>query len=592
VTAQVASGSPVRRSLGGGGSRTNVRALAQVFFGRLFENDMFSSSAAASSSVMWLLALVATPGVMFSASEVFKWAHVRAMGDRLNSPLILDRALLTSQAFHIDFVMAVSGLVTMLVWGSLTPDRRDALVLGPLPITPREQAYGRLLALLKFFSFFIAAVAVPTALAFNFVSVGAANLFDFPALVLGHAAAATLAGGAVFFLLLNAQLILAAVFGPRAIRFITLPLQLLALAGKIAALASAEGFANAMLQEGSATAPSVMWNPAAWFVGVYRWIGGDERAIFGTLAARGAMAGTGIVGLALVLYPLAYGRCLHNVIASEGRTVGATSRGWATLAARLLRPLLPTPLQRGLAAYMLATLGRSHTHRFLIGMYAGIAFLIALPIAGRLFQDPAAASGQSAWFMVPLGFVFWLVCGVRVAMMMPVEPVANWVFRLTEPVDKRRLSSAVTTVMAFVTCVPVAAVFATPLLLMGEPRFAATVLAVVLLAGLGLIELLTITMKTVPFTCTYLPGQLKLRLYWAAYFVLWLVFVVRLGNWGVWALQSDQNAIRLILSLGLAWAILRVWRRARVRDIRAFVYDEQEPPLVTTMDIATTMRQI
>ena len=88
------------------------------------------------------------------------------------------------------------------------------------------------------------------------------------------------------------------------------------------------------------------------------------------------------------LYPLAYERCLRNVITSEGRTTGAMSRGWATLAARLLRPLLRVPLQRGLAAFMLATLGRSHAHRFLIGMYAGIAFLMALPIAGRLLQMP------------------------------------------------------------------------------------------------------------------------------------------------------------------------------------------------------------
>lgn len=591
MTPPVASGGPVRRSFGGGGSRTNVRALAKVFFGRLFENDMFSSSVAASASVTWLLALVAAPGAMFSASGVFTWTHIRAMANRLNNPLILDQALLTSQAFHIDFVMAVSGLVTMLVWGSLTPDRRDALVLGPLPITSREQAYGRLLALLKFFSLFIVAVSVPTGLAFNFVSVGAENLFDFPALVLGHIVAATLAGGAVFFVLLNAQLILAALFGPRAIRFVTLPLQLAALAGMIAALASAEGFAGAMLREGSAAA-GVMWNPAAWFVGVYRWVGGDERAIFATLAARGAIAGLGIVGLALVLYPLAYGRCLRNVIDSEGRTMGATSRGWATLAARLLRPLLPTPLQRGLAAYMLATLGRSHTHRFVIGMYAGIAFLIALPVAGRLFQSPTSPLQQSAWFIVPLGAVFWLVCGVRVATMMPVEPIANWIFRITEPVDKRRMVSAVATVMAFVTCVPVATIAAAALLAMGAPRLAGTVFLIVVLAGLCLIELLTLTMKTVPFTCTYLPGQLKLRVYWAGYFFLWLTFVVRLGAWGVWALQNNQNAIRLALLLLMTWAALRFWHMVRVQKIQAFVYDEQEPPGLTALDIAMSMRQV
>lgn len=570
----------------------NVRALARVFFGRLFENDTFSSSVAASVSVMWLLALVATPGIMTSGSQIFYWAHIRATSIRQDDPLILDRALLQSQAFHIDFVMAVAGLVTMIVWGSLTPDRRDALVLGPLPITSRDQALGRLLALLKFFAMFIGAVAVPAAIAFNFVSVGAGNITEFPARVLGHIVAAVLAGGSVFFLLLSIQLVLAAVFGPRAIRFVTLPLQIAALLGIIAALASSEGFASAMLEQGATAGAGVLWNPAAWFVGVYRWIGGEERAIFATLAARGALGGIGIILFALVMYPLAYERCLRNVIASEGRTTGALQRGWATLAAKVLRPLLRSPLQRGLAAFMLATLGRSHTHRFLVGIYAGLAFLIALPIAGRLFLEPITEYRRYAWFAVPLGGVFWLVCGVRVALMMPVEPVANWVFRLTEPVDKRRMLSTVVTVMAFVTCLPVATFFAGALLLLGEETLAGTVFLIVTLAGLCLIEMLTITMKTVPFTCTYLPGQLRLRLFWPFYCFLWLNFCFELTEWSLWALGNRARTMQLALVLAAVWAALRVWHMLRVRKIREFVYDEQEPPLVTTMNIATHLKQI
>ena len=573
-------------------SRRNINALAKVFFGRLFENDMFSSSAAASASVMWLLALVATPGMMASASQIFYWAHIRATAIRQDDPLILDRALLQSEAFHIDFVMAVAGIVTMIVWGSLTPDRRDALVLGPLPITSREQALGRLLALLKFFVMFIGAVAVPTAIAYNFVSVGAENITEFPARVLGHVVAAALAGGSVFFLLVNIQLVLAAMFGPRAIRFVTLPLQITAMLGIIAALASSEGFASAMLEHGGTAGAGVMWNPAAWFLGVYRWIGGEERAIFATLAARGALGGVGIILLALVMYPLAYERCLRNVIASEGRMTGAVQRGWATLAASVLRPLLRSPLQRGLASFMLATLGRSHTHRFMIGIYAGIALLLALPIAGRLFLEPITEWRRYAWFAVPLGFVFWLVCGVRVALMMPVEPVANWVFRLTEPVDKRRMLSTVVTVMAFVTCLPVATIAAGALLTLGEETLAGTVFLIVTLAGLCLIEMLTITMKTVPFTCTYLPGQLRLRLFWPFYFYLWLNFCFELTEWSLWALGNRTRTLQLALFLILIWTVLRVVHMLRVKKIREFVYDEQEPPLVTTMNIATQLKQI
>jgi hypothetical protein len=569
----------------------NITRLARVFFGRLFENDMFSSSSAASSSVTWLLALVATPGVMFSGSELFRWAHLRAMGVRLDDPLVVDSALISSQAFHLDFVMAVSGIVTMMVWGSLTPDRRDALVLGTLPITHREQAYGRLLALLKFFALFIVAVSVPTALAFNFVSMGPSSIFEFPARVLAHVAAATLAGGTVFFSLLTAQLVLAAIFGPRAIRFVTLPLQLAALAGIVLALASTEGFARAMLREGADTS-ALRWNPAAWFAGTYRWLYGDDRAIFTALAMRGLAAGLGIIGLALVMYPLAYGRCLNNVIVSEGRRMGATSRWWATFAARLLRPVLRAPLQRGIAAFMIATLGRSQTHRFLLGLYAGLAFLLSLPLAPRVMQAPTSGEMQYAWFAIPLGYVFWAVCGLRVALMMPVEPVANWIFKLTEPVDKGRVMTTVVTVMMAIAVVPFALLFSGTLLLLGEQRLALTVLVVVLLQGLCLVELLTLTMKNVPFSCTYLPGQLKLRIYWAPFFVLWLNAVFTLSNWSLWTLQSWGNTATLAAFLLAIWIALRVWHLAKARKIGRFVYDEQEPASLTTMEISAMMKHV
>jgi hypothetical protein len=573
----------------GAGSREpgtrNIRALARVFFGRLFENDIFSSSSAASVGVIWLVALIAVPGVMISGSQMFYWAHMQ------HQPIALqDSSLLQSQAFHVDWVMAVAGLVTMLVWGSLTPDRRDAHVLGPLPVTDGEQAIGRLLALLKFFGMFILAVSVPTAFAFTFVSVGPTNVLQFPGRVAGHVTAVALGGSFIFFTLVNLQLILAALFGPRAIRFVTLPLQFAAMAGMVAALASSESFTRLILEQGGGNA--VLWNPAAWFVGVYRWISGDSREVFAALALRGAIGGTVMAAIALLTYPLAHGRCHRNVIASEGRQTGAMSRGWSHAAAALMRPVLRGPLQRGLASYMLATLTRSHPHRLLIGMYAGIAFLLALPIAARLAYLPTTAHLRYAWFSIPLGLVFWLVCGVRVALMMPVEPVANWIFKLTEPVDKRRMLTTVTTVVTFATILPIAFIASAALLLLREQVLAGTVFLIVLLAGLCLTEALTITMKTVPFTCTYLPGQLKLRMLWPFYFVLWLQFVHRLADWGVWAAGHAQRTMRVSAFLIVVWAALRVWHLAKARKITRFVYDEQEPALVTTMDISTMMRQV
>ena len=565
----------------------NQKALARVFFGRLFENDVFSSSVAASSSVLWLLAFLATPGVMLSAGQLFDYARLRHMPFE-----VMDRVLLQREAFHIDFVMGVAGLITMMVWSSLTPDRRDANVLGHLPITSREQAFARLLALLTFFALFITAMAVPTGIAHPFVTVGAENITELPGRIVGHMLGAALAGAFVFFMLVNAQLALAALFGPGAIRKVTFPLQLAAMVGMIIALISTESMTNLLLANAEQASGAVLWNPAAWFVGVYRWIGGDARPVFALLAARGVMAGVGMGVLTLIIYPLAYERCLRNVIANEGRRTTVMSRGWATLAARLLRPLLRVPLQRGIAAFMLATLGRSHTHRFLIGLYAGLAFLLSLPLADRVMHVPTTGHMQYGWFAIPLGYVFWAVCGVRVALMMPVEPVANWIFKITEPVDKRRVLTTVVTVMTSVSVLPIALVFSGVLVFLGEERLAATVFMVVMLQGLCLIELVTLTMKTVPFSCTYLPGQLRLRIYWAPLFFLWLNSVFTLANWCLWALQSWSNTARLTGVLLSIWIALRIWHMAKARRIRGFVYDEQEDALVTTMEISTMMRQI
>ena len=567
----------------------NQRALANVFFGRLFENDFFSSSTAATSNLLFLLALVAVPGVMISAGQSFTWAHLRATARRLDDYLIVDRALLAYQSFYLAVAMAVAFVVTMMVWSSLTPDKKDALVLGPLPVRVREQAQGRLIALLKFFGLFAVAAAVPTAVAFNFISGGAETIRLLPQLIIGHIVAASLAIAFVFFLLLNAQLVLSALFGPRAVRFMALPLQLASIGAVIAALASAQDFGRSLL----GTVPdSVFWHPLAWFAGVYRWIGGDERDIFAALALRGFAAAAMVIAFAFAVYPRAYERCLRNVITMDGRTTGLMSRHWSAAINALLRPLLRTPMQRSLASFMLATLTRSHTHRFLIGIYFGVALLIALPIADRLVQPPDTNTLRYAWFAIPLGFMFWLICGTRVALMMPMEPVANWVFQLTEPVDKRRMLTTVVTVMAFVTCVPIATLTTGVLLVLGQSTMAGTVFPIVILAGLCQIEALTITMKTVPFTCTYLPGQLRLRLFWPFYFYLWLTIVFRLTEWCLWALGDVARTLRLAGFLVAVWIALRVWHLVRARKINTFTYDEQPPPLVTTMDIATQLKQI
>ena len=556
-----------------------TQLLARVLFGRLFENDLFSSSVSASNSVTWLLAALATPGVMFSGSQYYFYAHARTF-----APAAQDRILFVGQAFHVDFAMAVAGLVTMLVWTSLTPDRRDALVLGPLPLRAGEQARARLLALLRFFAMFTGALAVPTAVAFTFVTVGS-NVGEVPGRIAGHIASTTMGAGFVFFALINVQLVLAATFGPRAVAVSTLPLQGAALVATVGALSLTAPMADSLLGTDAADA-WVMWNPAAWFVGVYRWVSGDSRAIFAVLASRAAIASGVAVIVALVAFPLAYQRCLQKVVAAEGhraaRWAGMGSRIWL----RGLAILLRTPFERGLAAFIVATLTRNHAHRFLIGSYVGIGVLCALPLAGRLVGAADTSGVRYAWFSIPLGLLCWAAAALRVAMMLPIEPSSNWVFKLTEPVDKRRVLSTAVTVIQSATAVPAGVIFGIASAVLGSLTLGVTVFAVVLATGIALIELLTLTLRAVPCTCTYRPGQLRLRVLWPVYLTVWLLIAYRLPVEAVSAVGDGRRTAVLLAALISIGMGLRVWRLSRARELRGFVYDEADSSLTTTINLS------
>jgi hypothetical protein len=71
---------------------------------------------AASSSLIYLLVLLAVPGVMASFGQLVSYAQLRRLPFAA-----MDRTLLQREAFHIDFVMGIAGLITMTVWSSLTP---------------------------------------------------------------------------------------------------------------------------------------------------------------------------------------------------------------------------------------------------------------------------------------------------------------------------------------------------------------------------------------------------------------------------------------------------------------------------------------
>jgi hypothetical protein len=108
--------------------------------------------------------------------------------------------------------------------------------------------------------------------------------------------------------------------------------------------------------------------------------------------------------------------------------------------------------------------------------------------------------------------------------------------------------------------------------------------------GLCLVELLTLTMKIVPFACMYLPGQLKLRIYWAPLFFLWLNSVFTLANWCLWAFDSVRHLAQLSVFLTALWVVLRALHMRTIRGLR-FVFDEQPDVRLSSTNISGITRQ-
>ena len=90
---------------------------------------------------------------------------------------------------------------------------------------------------------------------------------------------------------------------------------------------------------------------------------------------------------------------------------------------------------------------------------------------------------------------------------------------------------------------------------------------IVSLAGLCLIEMLTITMKTVPFTCTYLPGQLKLRLLLAVLLFPLAELLLQADRLEPVGARRWQHTLQLAAFLIAIWMVLRVWHMARAERL-------------------------
>ena len=188
--------------------------------------------------------------------------------------------------FLIGTTMVIAGLFTLLAWNTVLPDRRDSLVLGPLPVDVRTLCQAKAAALLTSLGVSVFAINALTGFAYGMVAASQPGLFGFLRCLAAYWITMAAAGIFVCCALLALQGVAAQIFSYRLFQRVSSFLQLalffviLAVYFLKPPLATVAGLTSPHNQRWLA------WLPTYWFLGLFQQINGPLHPVFAPLAAR------------------------------------------------------------------------------------------------------------------------------------------------------------------------------------------------------------------------------------------------------------------------------------------------------------------
>ena len=125
--------------------------LVRHFFGRYFDKESISASGDEHANVVQIIAMLALPGAIVSLFTMADHPLIRSEVTRL--------WLRSGDRYvFVCYSMVVMGFVMTFKWDSLFPDRRDYLILTPLPISLREFFAAKVISLCAFLLLFVVAI--------------------------------------------------------------------------------------------------------------------------------------------------------------------------------------------------------------------------------------------------------------------------------------------------------------------------------------------------------------------------------------------------------------------------------------------------
>lgn len=549
--------------------------LVRTFFSRLFESELMPPGLPQVRLLIWSAALIFGPSLYLPVKVAGNYHFLAAL-----HPQLLQPAIWADKTQLLLLAMVPAGLISLVIWDGVFPDRRDAHILSVLPVTNRLIVVARLAALGLVLALISGLVSLPIGLVYATV-VGEYQA-GFVRVFAAHIVSTGLATAFVFCSVLAVQSVLVTVgrgrWTHRLIvwgQFAAVILLLQMVIFQPVMLASLRGVLGTNIAERDGAGGLLMWAPPLWFLGVYEVISGSSRDIFRSLALRGLIMTGAAATVAVALYVAGYRRLVRRALETQDVPLSAAPGALRRLAARIARPLAARrAVAYAVFGFAVSSFARSQRHRLLYGIYIGIGCAIA--VAGLLHAMrrgwSTGLSPSAAFLSIPLVLTFLAAVGARVLFAIPLEPGANWVFRLTERPKVRSHIAGARLALLFIAAAPPLALLLPVYAGLWGVRLAAAHGAFVLALTWLLVELLMWRFGRVPFTSQYVPGKANVRLFWPLYLTLFTTYAYTMAELEVWLLRSPKLFGLTIAAIAAAAIVISrasVW----LGDSRPLVFD-------------------
>ncbi len=534
--------------------KLQFRVLYREFLFRMVDLELLSAHA--QGDVSKLLGQFAALLVFFSV-----WCSLGALGiggrNMPRADVLI--AAWRMEHFLIATTMLAVGLFAVLSWDSIFPDRRDVLVLAPLPLRTRTLFLAKVAASATALGVTVAALNSATGIALPMVLTPWEN--DLLDLVLSFAPyrafaaywITMLAAGAfIFCSVLCVQGLSALLLSHR--RFLRLSsfLQMGAFCLFLCVYFFEPSLATPKALAAAENQRLLAWLPSYWFLGLFQELNGSMHPALAPLVWR-AWTGLAITSCgAGVTFLLSYFRTLRKIVEEPDIAPGAHAIRWL--------PRFGNSLATAVVQFSIRTLLRSRQHRVMLAFYLGAGFAIVILIVqadaahGHHVTDPASP----ALLFASLVMMCVSIVGTRVVFSMPLALRANWILRSTEIRGPLQYLAAIRRALFVLAVAPVWLASAALFLFIWPWRPAMEHLAVLGLWGIALAYVSLHGFRKIPFACSYLPGKSFFHMSFLAAAVL--VQLIGLAVQFESQALRDPTAYARMLTVLIVAALVARWR--------------------------------